>query len=100
MKKQKIYIKIYFKLGKTNSKKKNRMMKEAFDDNALNQTQNYEWLKVSRTDKCQSIIKRVLDELLPEARPKMWQNFGVDGIVHKECVRLGQTANKNSITTI
>jgi hypothetical protein len=42
VKEQQICIKFCFKLGKTASET-NRMMKEAFGDNALGQTQNYKW---------------------------------------------------------
>ena len=44
VKEQRICIKLFFKLGKTASET-NRMLKEAFGDNALEQTQNYEWFK-------------------------------------------------------
>jgi hypothetical protein len=43
-KKQRIWIKSCFKLGKTSSET-NRKFKEAFGDNALGQTQTYEWFK-------------------------------------------------------
>jgi Transposase. len=38
-------------------------------------------------------MKSVLDNLQPELRPKMWQRYDTEGIVHKEFVRLGQTVN-------
>ena len=37
--------------------------------------------------------KNVLDNLRPEPRHKMWQKFDNEGIVHKEFVPSGQTAN-------
>jgi hypothetical protein len=46
-------------------------LKKALDDNALG----------------------VLDDLPPETRPKMWQKFDIEGIVHKEFVPPGQTVN-------
>ena len=42
MKEQRICIKFCFRLGKTASET-HRMFKEAFGDNALGQTQTYEW---------------------------------------------------------
>ena len=44
VKKQRICIKFCFKLGKTASET-HRMLKEAFGDNAVAQTQTYEWFK-------------------------------------------------------
>jgi hypothetical protein len=44
VKEQGICIKFFFRLGKTASETK-RMLKEAFGDNALSQTQTYEWFK-------------------------------------------------------
>jgi hypothetical protein len=59
VKKQWICIKFCFKLSKTTSET-HRMLKEAFGDNALGQTQTCEWLK---KDGCQSMMKSVLDDL-------------------------------------
>jgi hypothetical protein len=42
VKEQRICIKFCLKLGKTASET-HRMLKEAFGDNALGQTQTYEW---------------------------------------------------------
>jgi hypothetical protein len=42
VKEQRIGIKLCFKLGKTASET-NRMLNEAFGDNALDQTQTYKW---------------------------------------------------------
>jgi hypothetical protein len=70
VKEQRICIKFCPKLGKTASEKQ-RMLKEAFGDNAVG----------------------VLDDLRPETRPKMWQKFDIEGIVHKEFVPPGQTVN-------
>ena len=50
-------------------------------------------LSVSRTDGCHSMMKSVLGNLRPEPRPKMWQKFGTEVIVHKEFVPPGQTVN-------
>jgi hypothetical protein len=47
------------------------MLKEAFGDNTLG----------------------LLDDLRPEPRPKMWQMFDIEGMVHKEFVPPGQTVN-------
>jgi len=44
VKEQRICIRFCFKLGKTASET-HRMLKEAFGDNALGQTQTYEWFK-------------------------------------------------------
>jgi len=66
VKKQRICIKFCFKLGKTASET-HRMLKEAFGDNAVDQTQTYEWFMR------QSMMKSVLDDLRPEPWPKMWQ---------------------------
>jgi hypothetical protein len=44
VKEQWIGTKFCFKLGKTASET-NRMLKEAFGDNALGQSQTYEWFK-------------------------------------------------------
>jgi hypothetical protein len=49
------------------------MLKEAFGDNAVGQTQTCEWFK--RFKNSQSMMKSVLDDLRPEPRPKMWQKF-------------------------
>jgi hypothetical protein len=43
VKEQRICIKFCFKLGKTTWK--HTILKEAFGDNALGQTQTYEWFK-------------------------------------------------------
>jgi len=37
----------------------------------------------------------VLDDLRPEPRPKMWQKFDIEGIVHKEFVPPGQMVDGN-----
>jgi hypothetical protein len=50
---------------------KHRMLKQTFGNNALG----------------------VLDDLRPEPRPKMWQKFDIEGIVHKEFIPPGQTVN-------
>jgi hypothetical protein len=42
VKELRICIKLYLKIGKTVSET-HRMLKEAFGDNALGQTQTYEW---------------------------------------------------------
>ena len=63
-------INICFKLGQMASEI-HRMLKEAFGDNILG----------------------VLDDLRPEPRQKMWQNFDIEGIVHEEFVPPGQTVN-------
>ena len=39
------------------------------------------------------MMKSVFDDLRPEPRPKMWQKFDIEGIVHKEFVLPGQTVN-------
>jgi hypothetical protein len=57
------------------------MLKEAFGDDALGQTQTYEWC-VSRTEGYQSMMKSILGDLRPEPRPKPWQKFDVEGITH------------------
>jgi len=44
MKEQRIWIKFCFRLGKT-ALETHRMFTEAFGDNALGQTQTYEWFK-------------------------------------------------------
>jgi hypothetical protein len=44
VKMERIYIKFCFKLGKT-ALETHRMLKEAFGDNAVRQTQTYEWFK-------------------------------------------------------
>jgi len=44
VKEQRICVKFCFKLGKAASET-HRMLKEAFSDNALGQTQTYEWFK-------------------------------------------------------
>ena len=41
-------------------------------------------------DGCQSMMKSILDDLQPEPRPKIWQKFGIEGIVHEEFVPPGQ----------
>jgi hypothetical protein len=40
-----------------------RMLKEAFGDNALSQMQTYEWFKRFKNVGCQSMMKSVLDDL-------------------------------------
>jgi hypothetical protein len=42
----------------------------------------------------------VLDDLWPEPRPKMWQKFDTEGIVHKEFVHQGRRWMENSIATV
>jgi hypothetical protein len=69
---QRICIKFSLKLVKTVSEK-HRMLKEAFGDTALG----------------------VLDDIRPEPRPKMWQKFDIEGIVHKKFVPPGQTVIGN-----
>ena len=44
-------------------------------------------------DGFQSLMKSILDSLLPEPRPKMWQKFDIEFIVHKEFVPPGKTVN-------
>jgi len=44
VKEQRVYIKLCFKLGKM-AVETHRMLKEAFGDNALGQTQTNEWFK-------------------------------------------------------
>jgi hypothetical protein len=44
VKKQWICIKFCFKFGKM-AAQTHKMLKKAFDDNALNQTQTYKWFK-------------------------------------------------------
>jgi len=39
------------------------------------------------------MMKGVLDDLRPEPRPKMWQKFETEGIVHKKFVPPGHTVN-------
>ena len=43
-------------------------------------------LSVSRMDRRHSMLKSGLDDL----RPKMWQKFDTEGIMHKEFVPPGQ----------
>jgi hypothetical protein len=63
VKKQWICIKFCLKLGMT-AAATHQMLKEAFGDNALGQTQTYEWfLRVSRMDGCQSMMTSVQDDL-------------------------------------
>jgi hypothetical protein len=50
-------------------------------------------LSISRMDGCQSMMKSVLDDFRPEPRPKMWQKFDIESIVHKNVVPPGQTVN-------
>jgi len=38
-------------------------------------------------------MKSLLDDLRAEPRPKMWQKFDIEGIVHKEFVPPGKTVN-------
>ena len=67
------------------------MLEEAFGDNALCQTQTYEWFKRFKNGWMSVDNECVLDDLQPEPQPKMWQKF--EGIAHKEFVPLGQTVN-------
>jgi len=39
------------------------------------------------------MMKSVLDDFRPEPRPKMWQKFDIESLVHKEFVLPGQTVN-------
>ena len=73
VKEQWFCIKFCFKFSKTASES-HRMLKEAFDDNARGKTQTSDGLSISRTDKCHLMMKSILDDLLTEPRPKMWQN--------------------------
>ena len=41
-------------------------------------------LSVSRTGGCQSVTKKVFDDLQPEPRQKMWQRFDIEDNVNKE----------------
>ena len=62
-----------------------RMLKEAFGDNALGQTQTYKWLKLLKNR-----WMSVDDE---DLQLKLWQTFDLEGIMHKEFVPPGQTVN-------
>jgi len=44
-------------------------------------------------DGYQLMMKCVLDDLRREPRPRMWQKFDNEGIVHKESVPPGKTVN-------
>jgi len=66
LKGQWICIKFRCKLSKT-ALETHRMLKEAFGDSALCQTQIYEWFK-----RFKSGWMSVLDDLQPEPYPKIW----------------------------
>jgi hypothetical protein len=65
-----ICIKFCFKLSKTASEI-HRMLKEAFGDNDLGQTQTYEQFKRFKNGQM-SMMKSILDDLQPEPRLKIW----------------------------
>jgi hypothetical protein len=52
-----------------------------------------ESLSVSRTVRCQLMMKSLPDDLWLEPWPKIWQKFDTEGIVHNEFVPPGQTVN-------
>ena len=85
VKEQWFCTKFCFKLGKTASET-HRMLKEAFGDNTLGQTQTYKWFKHFKNG-----WMSVYDE---DLSPKMWQKFDIEGIMHKEFVPPGQTVNR------
>jgi hypothetical protein len=63
VKKQQICIKFRFTLGKMKAKT-HKMLIEAFRDNALGQTQTYEWFKsFKKKDGCQSTVTSIPDDL-------------------------------------
>jgi hypothetical protein len=39
------------------------------------------------------MMKSVLHDIRPERRPKMWQKFDIDGLVHKDFVPPEQTVS-------
>jgi hypothetical protein len=84
VKEQWICIKFCFKLSKTASETP-RMLKEAFGDIALGQTQTYKWYKRFKNG-WMSVDNEDL-------RLKLWQKFDIEGITHKEFVPPGQTVN-------
>jgi hypothetical protein len=59
VKEQRVCIKFYFKLGK-NAAKTHQMIKQGFGDDALGQTQNYDWFKKAER---QLTTTNVLDDL-------------------------------------
>ena len=63
VKEQLICIKFCFKLHKM-AEKTHQMLKEAFGDISLGQTQTYKCLSISRTDRCQSMMKMRSERLL------------------------------------
>ena len=85
VKEQWIYIKFCFKLGKMASET-HRMLKEALGDNALGQTQMYEWSKHSKNGWMSGDDE---EHSWPEPWPNMRQKF--DSI--KEFVPPGQMVN-------
>jgi hypothetical protein len=65
VKEQWIGINFCFKLIKT-AVEIHKMLKKAFGDNGLSQTQTYKWFKCFTMDGCQSLMTSVLDDLRPE----------------------------------
>ena len=92
VKEQQICNKFCFKLCKTASET-HSMHEEAFGDNALGQTQTYEWFK--RFKKWWMSVNEEECSWWPstEPWPNMWQKYGTEGIKHKEFVQPGQTLN-------
>jgi hypothetical protein len=61
------------------------MLKEAFGDNALGQTQTYKWFKCFKNG--------LMSVDAEDLRPKPWQKFDIESIMHKEFVPPGQIVN-------
>jgi len=82
VKKQWIFIKFCFKIGKMAAETQ-KMIKEAFGDNALVQTQTYKWFKwLKKALQIQSYVKSTLIGFLD-----------IEGIMHKEFVPPGKLVN-------
>jgi hypothetical protein len=72
VKEQRVCIKFCFKLGKAVAEAQ-KMLKEAFGNNALGLTQTYEWFKRLKNGRMSVGNDEFLDELRQKPRPKMWQ---------------------------
>ncbi|PNF14609.1 hypothetical protein B7P43_G12122 [Cryptotermes secundus] len=114
LREQRFCIKFCFKLGKT-AAETHQMLKQAFDDKSLGQTQTYDWYKrfkngrISTDDDDRSgrPSTGTTPENVAEVRDLILQNrrltiqdlcntlgLSYDGTVHKEFVPPGQTVNK------